>query len=444
MPGSRKPERGLQMSSDDVAIRVSNLSKRYEIYNNPRDRLKQLIMPRLRHIIGRKSKQYFREFWALNDISFKINKGETVGIIGRNGSGKSTLLQIICGTLHPSHGIVETSGRIAALLELGSGFNPEFTGRENVYMNASVLGLDKNETDLKFDDIVAFADIGNFIDQPVKAYSSGMMVRLAFGVAINVNPQILVVDEALAVGDAAFQRKCMRKIEELTSSGTTLLFVSHDTETVKKICSRAIYLNAGIARLEGKAKEVCTEYERDLFGASKGGDSKVKAEEKSPEESTFLDPALLSTDEKVYGDGRAVIDAISITDTDRQPINVIPAGAAFVVTYNVKFIDMVSRPILGMMITSREGICIFGTNTTDLPVSARKFHSGDEIQVSFNLTNNLGPGIYYLTCGIHSQDHTEGLIYVQRRMDACLLRSLGHDGDTASGTSNLFPLINVE
>ena len=188
----------------DIAIKVQNLSKCYHIYDSPRDRLKQFIAPRLQRLTWQTPKQYFREFWAVKDVSFEIKKGETVGIIGRNGSGKSTLLQMICGTLNPSHGSIETNGRIAALLELGSGFNPEFTGRENVYMNASVLGLSNKEIDERFDDIVAFADIGEFVEQPVKTYSSGMMVRLAFAVIAHVDADILIIDEALAVGDAFF------------------------------------------------------------------------------------------------------------------------------------------------------------------------------------------------------------------------------------------------
>ena len=221
MLGSRKYERGLQMSSNDFAIRVQGLSKYYQIYDAPKDRLKQMLVPRLQRIIDKQPKQYFREFKALNDVSFEIKKGETVGIIGRNGSGKSTLLQIICGTLFPTSGSVQTNGRIAALLELGSGFNPEFTGRENVYMNAAVLGLSKEEVDTRFDDIVTFADIGDFIEQPVKTYSSGMMVRLAFSVIAHVDAGILVIDEALAVGDVFFQQKCMRYLRKFKKKGGT-------------------------------------------------------------------------------------------------------------------------------------------------------------------------------------------------------------------------------
>src|SRR5690554_1130237 len=254
MPGSRKPERGLLMSSDAVAISVKGLAKHYQIYDTPRDRLKQFILPRLRRMFGLPPRQYFHEFKALDGISFEVKKGETVGIIGRNGSGKSTLLQIICGTLTPTAGSVETTGRIAALLELGSGFNPEFTGRENIYMYASVLGLTKEEVRDRFDDIVAFADIGDFIEQPVKTYSSGMVVRLAFAVIAHVDADILVIDEALAVGDAFFVQKCMRFLRKFMQTGT-ILFVSHDTSAVISLCQRSIWLAGGQMKFEGSPKE---------------------------------------------------------------------------------------------------------------------------------------------------------------------------------------------
>ena len=217
-------------------------------------------MPRLQRAIGQPPRQYFREFWALKDVSFEVKRGETVGIIGRNGAGKSTLLQILCGTLSPTQGNVEIKGRVAALLELGSGFNPEFTGRENVYMNASVLGLSNEEIDARFDDIVAFADIGDFLDQPVKTYSSGMYIRLAFAVVVHVDADILIVDEALSVGDMYFQAKCMAHMKKLMSSGVTVLFVSHDTSAVKALCSRAVYLEQGKVVASGSTDDVVEAY----------------------------------------------------------------------------------------------------------------------------------------------------------------------------------------
>lgn len=249
----------------EPAISVSNLSKRYEIYERPHDRLKQFLLPGLRRAVGREPGQYFREFWALNDVSFEIGRGETVGIIGRNGSGKSTLLQMICGTLSPTHGSVRTRGRIAALLELGAGFNPEFTGRENVYLNGAILGLSHAEIAARFDDIEAFADIGEFIDQPVKTYSSGMYVRLAFAVSINVEPDILIIDEALSVGDARFQAKCMKRIKTIQEEGTTILFVSHDVTSVRTLCDRAIWIDAGRLRMDGDVFPVTGSFMEYLF-----------------------------------------------------------------------------------------------------------------------------------------------------------------------------------
>lgn len=250
--------------SSDIAIRVEGLSKRYEIYATPRDRLKQFILPPLQSITGQCEKQYFKDFWALKNISFEVKKGESIGIIGRNGSGKSTLLQMICGTLTPTSGDIQTKGRIAALLELGSGFNPEFTGRENVNLNAAVLGFSKDEIESRFDDIAAFADIGEFIEQPVKTYSSGMLVRLAFAVQVCIEPDILIVDEALAVGDALFQKRCFERMERLTNNGTTLLFVSHDQESVRTLTNRAVLLRQGVVQMIGCSGEVLLAYRKQL------------------------------------------------------------------------------------------------------------------------------------------------------------------------------------
>ena len=246
----------------DIAISVQNLSKCYQIYENPRDRLKQFVMPRMHRIAGNKPKQYFNEFWALKDVSFEIKKGETIGIVGRNGSGKSTLLQMICGTLTPTSGSIQTNGRIAALLELGSGFNPEFTGRENVRMSCALLGLSTEEMEARFDEIASFADIGGFIEQPIKTYSSGMYVRLAFAVNIISRPEIMIVDEALAVGDMNFQAKCMTAMKHLQESGATVLFVSHDVGAVKSLCTRGIYLEHGVVQAVGRAPDIAEHYIR--------------------------------------------------------------------------------------------------------------------------------------------------------------------------------------
>jgi lipopolysaccharide transport system ATP-binding protein len=324
------------MSSEDIAIRVNNLSKCYQIYDNPHDRLKQFLVPRLQRLAGKASTQYFREFWALKDVSFEVKKGETVGIIGRNGSGKSTLLQLICGTLSPTGGSVQTNGRIAALLELGSGFNPEFTGRENVYMNAAVLGLSKKEVDDRFDGIAAFADIGEFINQPVKTYSSGMFVRLAFAVNIGSEPDIMIVDEALAVGDMAFQAKCMTALTRIQERGTTVLFVSHDIGALKSLCSRGVYLERGTVQAIGPAGDVAEQYNRKMrveinaeyastmpSAGTKEETTTTLESRRSADRSEFKDSAEF--EQRVahfrYGDGGAKITFADLLDEDLNPIN---------------------------------------------------------------------------------------------------------------------------
>jgi ABC-type polysaccharide/polyol phosphate transport system ATPase subunit len=245
--------------SSEIAITVENLSKCYKIYGKPRDRLSQGILPYLQRLAGKQPKQYYREFWALKEVSFEVRKGETVGIIGRNGSGKSTLLQMICGILTPTIGSIKSNGRVAALLELGAGFNPEFTGRENVYMNATILGLDKKEICSKFDTIVAFADIGDFIDQPVKTYSSGMYVRLAFAVAVSINPDVLIVDEALAVGDLSFQLKCIEKMEQIRKNAA-ILFVSHNMSQIRKFCAKTAWIDSGKLMYFGDTHQAVDRY----------------------------------------------------------------------------------------------------------------------------------------------------------------------------------------
>lgn len=337
--GSKKRVKDLPMFSDNIAISVQGVSKCYTIYNKPEDRLKQSIYPRLQRLAGKKPQNYYREFWALRDVSFEVAKGETVGIIGRNGSGKSTLLQIICGTLAPTSGSVETNGRIAALLELGSGFNPEFTGRENVYLNAAVLGMSRVEIDKRFDDIAAFADIGNFIEQPVKMYSSGMFVRLAFAVNIMSTPEIMIVDEALAVGDMAFQAKCMTALTRIQENGATVLFVSHDVGAVKSLCSRGIYLEHGTVKVIGKAPDVAEQYIRTMReemnaetrrfvrapSAFVGDHLKIdEAVVQDPKKSTVSLKRSDEFDKRVagfrYGSGGARITYVELLNKDDAPV----------------------------------------------------------------------------------------------------------------------------
>lgn len=419
------------MSSNDIAIRVQGLSKCYGIYANPRDRLKQFILPRLQRLIGQACKQYFREFWALKDVSFEIKKGETVGIIGRNGSGKSTLLQMICGTLNPTSGSIQTNGRIAALLELGSGFNPEFTGRENVYLNASVLGLSNQEIDACFNDIVAFADIGNFIDQPVKTYSSGMLVRLAFAVIAHVDADILVIDEALAVGDAFFTQKCMRFLRSFMKTGT-VLFVSHDTGSIKNLCSYAVWLEKGRVLQAGAPKEVCELYLEAFYEAQQGTSSTTRLREiKKPDESLpikdqrleFINSSNLRNDLQVFhfdpeatsfGKGEARICDVLLLDENEYPLAWVVGGEKVILRIKVTVVKDLQSPIIGFYIKDRLGQTLFGDNTF-LSYREQPVHclEGNEIQADFAFYMPLLPsGDYSISTAVangtqevHEQHH---------------------------------------
>lgn len=284
------------MNSTEFSIRLENIGKCYRIYSNPQDRFKQALRDRFGQWLGKQQHPpLYREHWALRDLSFELAPGEAMGILGRNGAGKSTLLQIICGTLAPTTGKVETAGRITALLELGSGFNPEFTGRENVFHNAQILGLTKSETENKFDDIAGFADIGDFIDQPVKTYSSGMMMRLAFAVQTAVEPQILIVDEALSVGDMFFQAKCMARINSLVDNGVSLLFVSHDLSSIRHLCKRALLISNGQMEYFGDAAEATSRYERYyLSGYNDRAESVKKQKQESNQENGAIVPVANS------------------------------------------------------------------------------------------------------------------------------------------------------
>jgi lipopolysaccharide transport system ATP-binding protein len=367
--------------SSEIAIRVTGVSKSYHVYRNPQDRLKQTVFTRLKRFLGRPAANYFREFWALKDISFEVKKGETVGIVGRNGSGKSTLLQIICGTLTPTEGSVEVNGKVAALLELGSGFNPEFTGRENVYLNGAVLGLSKEEIDARYDSIVAFADIGEFLDQPVKTYSSGMYVRLAFAVIAHASADILVIDEALAVGDAFFVQKCMRFLREFMKTGT-VLFVSHDTGAVTNLCQRSIWLQQGRMALEGTPKEVASQYMKALYAEQQG---KVDAVEIAADEvprlteadlrdvrSDFVNQTPLRNDievfqfdpdRKAFGVGGAQIVSVMLTDRQGRPLSWIVGGEPACLRITCVARVPLWSPIVGFMVKDRLGQPVFVDNT---------------------------------------------------------------------------------
>ncbi len=402
MHGSRKPERALPMSFDEIPIRVTNLSKRYEIYDAPRDRLMQFVMPRLRHAAGKAHKQYFREFWALKDVSFEVKKGETVGIIGRNGSGKSTLLQMICGTLNPTGGSIQTNGRIAALLELGSGFNPEFTGRENVYMNAAVLGLSREEIDVRFDAIATFADIGDFIEQPVRTYSSGMVVRLAFAVIAHVDADILVIDEALAVGDAVFSQKCMRFIRKFKKSGT-LLFVSHDMGSVLNLCERAIWLHGGQIRQLGESNEIAEAYLQYTLQEVYGQEVQLQSIEKNlsdprdrptrqneSEVVSVLDYASKFevrdnlSDANGWKTGAGDILDVHLESIDFGRQDVFKGGEKVRMIIRAVAHQELTKPILGFLVRDKLGQDLFGENTLPFTnLNPIPIYAGEVVQGEF-------------------------------------------------------------
>jgi len=392
------------MSSSEIAVRVTGLSKCYELYDTPRDRLKQFIYPTLQGMFGLKTKQYFREFWALKDVSFEVKKGETIGIIGRNGSGKSTLLQVICGTLTATNGSVETNGRVAALLELGSGFNPEFTGRENVYLNATILGLSKEDVDKRFDDIAAFADIGEFIAQPIKTYSSGMVMRLAFAVIAHVDADILVIDEALAVGDALFLQKCMRFMRSFMENGT-VLFVSHDNASVKNLCSRAIWLEKNQVMIEGDPQDICNRYLQYTLQGTYGDDIKLddisKAEnqqEVTPSGTATVKPLPVYYGAKAsainnlamatgWKTGAAEVISFSMNKVENSLATEFEAGDRVRVIMHAKAHSALSSPILGFIVKDRLGQELFGENT--IPVTYGKQCSvlaGQEFKAEFVFT----------------------------------------------------------
>lgn len=400
--------------SSEISIKVENLSKCYQIYNQPRDRLKQFVMPRIRRMAGVQPKQYFREFWALRDVSFEVKKGETVGIIGRNGSGKSTLLQMICGTLNPTSGSITSTGRIAALLELGSGFNPEFTGRENVYMNGAVLGLAKEEIDARFDDIAAFADIGIFIEQPVKTYSSGMLVRLAFAVAINVDPEILIVDEALSVGDELFQRKCFSRIETIKNKGASVLFVSHSVSTINQLCNEAILVDRGTLLLRGLPRDITRSYHQLLFSRDESEviasfnerslDISNDVAESKPSETFFgeyIDGLVVPTPLSYQTKGGEIV-SFELLDGNSKKVNIVSTGFSGRAKLRVRFDSSFSDVIFGFHLRTISGLEISGLSFPSPQDELVAVESGDLVEVLWELNLPFTAGTYFFTFGVRS------------------------------------------
>src|SRR5690348_2452218 len=379
--------------SSEAIITAASLGKCYQIYPSPAERLKQMVYPRLMRAAGRQAAPRFREFWALRGVDFEVRRGETVGILGRNGSGKTTLLQLLCGTLPPSEGVCAVNGRVAALLELGAGFKPEFTGRENVLINSAIIGIPEAQARARMDEVIAFSELADVIDQPVKTYSSGMYVRLAFSAAIHVDPDILVVDEALAVGDARFQAKCFRRINEMKEQGVTILFVTHATEQVAMHCSRALLLDGGRLIDDGHPREVSNRYLDLLFGRSTTERQRATAVENASSPrmrrlgsddgesdpvaeaveafvhddagADFTARASYHAGEYRWGDGSAeIVDYLLVAGGRVDPANLM-ADEDTELYVRLRFRDSVATPIYGFHIKTIEGLLLSGSNSRD-------------------------------------------------------------------------------
>lgn len=395
----------------DIAISVNHVSKMYKLYEKPMDRLKESL--------GLSRQKRYREHYALHDVSFQVGRGETVGIIGTNGSGKSTILKIITGVLNPTEGNVEVNGRISALLELGAGFNMEYSGLENVYLNGTMIGFSKEEIDQKLDDILAFADIGDFIHQPVKTYSSGMFVRLAFAVAINIEPEILIVDEALSVGDVFFQAKCYKKFEDFKKMGKTILFVSHDLGSISKYCDRVVLLNKGEKLQEGAPKEMVDLYKKVLVGLEDTEEEKeVQATEILSESETWKRPFETNPNALNYGDGKAKIIDFTLTDHKGIASNTIEKGTKFFVKMKVQFQEDIQEPIFAFSIKNLQGTEITGTNTLFERADVMPKKAGQVCEITFEQKMDLQGGEYLLSLGCTGYVGGEFVVF-HRLYDVC-------------------------
>ncbi len=431
--------------SSDVVLSVEGVGKTFRMYDRPWDRLLEWLPPR---------KKRYKAFKALSNISFQVRRGETVGIIGRNGSGKSTLLQLICGTLTPSMGKISTSGRIAALLELGAGFNPEFTGRENVYLNAAILGLSRAQIDEQLPRILKFADIGEFVDQPVKTYSSGMYVRLAFAVIAHVDADILVIDEALAVGDALFTQKCMRFLRNFQKSGT-ILFVSHDSAAVTNLCQRAIWLRHGEIAEHGDAKAVSEAYLASLFGSESRSSEKPKTNLARPEEwldrrQAFINASNLRNDVEVFrfdpdkadfGSGGAIITDVYLSDDDGRRMSFIVGGEICTLNVRVEAVQPLNQPIVGFFVKDRLGQMLFGDNSyLTYAERTRLIDSGETLIARFRFPMPLLPvGDYSIAIAVADGTQTDHVNHHWIH-DAVVFRS--HSSAVAAGLVGI-PMLDI-
>ena len=392
-------------------IEVKNLTKIYKLYDKPIDRMKEALS------ISRK--KYHKEYFALNFIDFTVKKGETIGIIGTNGAGKSTLLKILTGVLTPTNGEVSVKGKVSALLELGAGFNPEYTGIENIYLNGTMMGYTKEEVDEKVNFILEFADIGDFVHQPVKTYSSGMFVRLAFAVAINIEPDILIVDEALSVGDVFFQAKCYKKFEDFRKAGKTILFVSHDLGSISKYCDRAILLNKGKIISDGGTKDVIDLYKKVLVNQLEY-DARSDLDKKSRVNTSnkWSNSLNINPNKLEYGNKYANIIDFGIVDNFGNITNAVSKGKYFSIKMKVEFKNFIHNPIFAFTIKDLKGTEITGTNTLLENVSIPTFNAGDIIEVDFIQEMNLQGGEYLLSLGCTGYVDGEFIVY-HRLYDTC-------------------------
>jgi ABC-type polysaccharide/polyol phosphate transport system ATPase subunit len=494
----------------EVAIKVTNVSKTYRIWESPSARLISPLLHQLGRLVGKntfvgkwfisKGNNFFRDFYALKSVSFEVKKGQAVGIVGRNGSGKSTLLQVIAGTVKPTSGSVEVKGRVAALLELGAGFNPEFTGKENIYINTSVLGLSKAETDAKYAAIAAYADVGEFLDEPVKTYSSGMQVRLAFAIAAHVEADIIIIDEALAVGDARFQLKCARTIDGLIEQGKTLLFVSHDPGSIKRLCKSALLLEQGQCVMEGNPNTIINVYSKVTAGetsievlkelgksiSEKSLSEKsinnniaegelLKNDAKNTLNSNELDNlkeqlirtqaslARLTLDKKLderifklvksdkesqitnqleftYGGQLGVIEDIRIEDKHGNPTLILNTGDEFIVSFKVTAMEKIKEPLYAMTIKDTKGQDIYVTNTFYLGITPNPLKKGESSKVTFKQKMNVMAGEYFISLGFVTFVQEE-LVVVHRRYDVIKFQVL--PSNRSHGIANLFSEIKI-
>lgn len=392
----------------NLAISVQDVTKIYRLYDKPIDRLLEAM--------SITKKTYHKKFFALDKISFEIEKGTTVGIIGTNGSGKSTILKIITGVLNPSSGNVEVEGNISALLELGAGFNMDYTGIENIYMNGTMMGFGREEMEKKLPEILEFADIGDFVHQPVKTYSSGMFVRLAFALAINVEPEILIVDEALSVGDVFFQAKCYKKMDEIRQKGTTILMVTHDMGSVIKYCDKVILLNKGSFVAEGKAGEIVDLYKKILANRfeieEEAKDDKLPVEAKAADTGKLMKESLsINPNVTEYGDKRAEIYDLGLIDSKGEISNLLIKGEEFTIRERIRFFADIKQPIFTYTIKDKKGTELSGTNTMFELTDIEEVHAGDSYDVEFRQRMNLQGGEYLISMSCTGFENGQHVVY---------------------------------